>query len=51
MKHTMIMAALLTVLIASPGLLSACNTMKGAGQDVQDAGQSIENAADRNDDD
>lgn len=44
-------AALLAALIASAGLLSACNTMKGVGQDVQDAGQGIENSADKNDDD
>ncbi len=31
------------VLIASLGL-SACNTLKGVGQDMQKAGQSIENA-------
>jgi entericidin B len=31
------------VVIASLGL-SACNTLKGVGQDMQKAGQSIENA-------
>lgn len=50
MKHLTV-AALLAVLIGASGLLSACNTMKGAGQDVQDAGQGIENAAERNDGD
>ena len=26
----------------------ACNTMEGAGQDTQNAGKALENAADRN---
>ena len=26
-------------------LLAACNTMRGAGQDIQSAGSAIENAA------
>ena len=34
---------ILAVVIASLGL-SACNTLKGVGQDMQKAGQSIENA-------
>ena len=38
-RLTMIFA----VVIASLGL-SACNTLKGVGQDMQKAGQSIENA-------
>ncbi len=38
-RLTMIFA----VVIASLGL-SACNTLKGVGQDIQKAGQSIENA-------
>ncbi len=28
--------------------LSACNTMEGAGQDIQKGGEKIEDAADRN---
>ena len=38
-RLTMIFA----VVIASLGL-SACNTLKGVGQDIQKAGESIENA-------
>jgi predicted small secreted protein len=32
-------------LIAVALLLAGCNTIKGAGQDIQKAGQSIEDAA------
>lgn len=28
--------------------LSACNTMRGLGQDMQEAGESLENKAERN---
>ena len=37
----------LTVLIASSLILvlSACNTVKGAGQDIQKVGEKIEDAA------
>ena len=42
MKKTVVM------LLALSSLLSACNTMEGAGQDVQKGGKSIERAADRN---
>ncbi|GAB7564166.1 hypothetical protein LG202_22050 [Methylobacillus methanolivorans] len=28
--------------------LTGCNTMKGAGQDIQRGGEKLENAADRN---
>lgn len=31
------------------GLLSACETMKGAGQDIEDAGQAITATAEEND--
>lgn len=31
----------------SVGTLTACNTMKGAGQDVQKAGEKVEDAADK----
>jgi predicted small secreted protein len=30
--------------LAATGLLSACNTIKGVGQDVQRAGSAIENS-------
>jgi len=41
MKRVMLMLGLLSVI-----LLSACNTMKGAGQDIQKGGEKIENKAD-----
>lgn len=41
MKRVMLMLGLLSVV-----LLSACNTMKGAGQDIQEGGQKLENKAD-----
>lgn len=41
MKRVMLMLGLLSVI-----LLSACNTMKGAGQDIQEGGQKLENKAD-----
>ncbi len=30
------------------GNLAACNTVKGLGEDVQQAGQAIQNSADKN---
>ena len=30
-------------------ILSACNTMEGAGRDIQSAGEELEDAADKND--
>lgn len=30
------------------GVLNACNTMEGAGEDINRAGQAIENSAERN---
>lgn len=38
--------ALVAVLIMTTGL-SACNTTAGLGQDIQNGGQKLENAADR----
>jgi len=40
-------AALIAVTFAFAVPLAGCNTMKGAGQDVQNAGQKVENAADK----
>ncbi|MDX3908688.1 MAG: entericidin A/B family lipoprotein [Sphingobium sp.] len=34
------------MLLSSALVLSACNTVEGAGRDVQSAGQAVENAAD-----
>jgi entericidin B len=35
-------------LIATAGSLSACNSMAGAGQDMQSGGKALQNSADRN---
>lgn len=39
-----VVAALLMALTG----LSACNTMEGAGEDIQAGGRALENSADRN---
>ncbi|WP_045726655.1 MULTISPECIES: entericidin A/B family lipoprotein [unclassified Xanthomonas] len=39
------MFALMMLAIFSAGLLSACNTVAGAGKDVQKAGEKVEDAA------
>lgn len=39
-----VVAALLMALAG----LSACNTMEGAGEDIQAGGRALENSADRN---
>ncbi len=40
------MKYLMTLLVVSTALLlSACNTVKGVGQDIQKAGEKIEGAA------
>ena len=39
--------ALLLLALFSAGTLSACNTMKGAGKDVQKVGEKVEDAADK----
>lgn len=38
--------ALMVLAMFSVAFLGACNTMKGAGQDVQKAGEKIEDKAD-----
>ena len=35
-------------LLTAASALSACNTMEGAGKDLQSGGKSLENSADRN---
>jgi predicted small secreted protein len=35
-----------TIVLASVFLLGACNTMEGVGEDVEGAGESIQDAAD-----
>ena len=37
--------ALMLLALFSVGTLSACNTMKGAGKDVQKVGEKVEDAA------
>lgn len=45
-KGTPTMKNLITlVLVSTALLLSACNTVKGVGQDIQKAGEKIEDAA------
>jgi len=39
------LTALLLLALFSAGTLTACNTMKGAGQDVQKVGEEVEDAA------
>lgn len=38
--------ALLLIAMFSVGTLAACNTVKGAGKDVQKVGEKVEGAAD-----
>ncbi|MBB6600178.1 entericidin A/B family lipoprotein [Luteimonas sp. MC1825] len=38
--------ALMLIAMFSVGTLSACNTVKGAGKDVQKVGEKVEGAAD-----
>ncbi len=45
-KHMTRIATILAIL-ALPILVAACNTMEGAGQDIQKGGQALENTADR----
>ena len=40
-------AALMAVTFAAALALAGCNTMEGAGQDVQKAGQKLEKSADQ----
>lgn len=42
----MIKATLASLAITAAMLVSACNTVEGAGRDLQSAGQAVEDAAD-----
>ena len=44
---TMTLTLLLASLTLASLTLSACNTMRGVGEDVQSGGKSIENTAER----
>jgi len=46
MKHFLLSRVFLIAIIGS---LTACNTMKGAGEDIQDAGEAIEDTAEKHD--
>lgn len=39
---------MLTFAIAFTSMVAACNTVEGAGQDIQKGGRNIERAADEN---
>lgn len=39
------LTALLLLALFSAGTMTACNTVKGAGQDVQKVGEEVEDAA------
>lgn len=41
------LTALLLLALFSIGTLTACNTVKGAGKDVQKVGEKVEDAADK----
>ena len=36
------------LILTFAAVLSACNTMEGAGKDIQKGGEKLENAADKN---
>lgn len=46
MKTTLKTTALLLVLLLGAGSLSACHTVKGAGKDIERAGEEIQEASD-----
>ena len=48
MQQNLRICLTLAVLTAAVPLLSACYTAKGAGQDLQSAGKSLTNSADKN---
>jgi predicted small secreted protein len=39
---------ILSALVALNLVITACNTMEGMGQDIQNGGQNLEDAADKN---
>jgi len=41
------LTALMLLAMFTVGTLSACNTMKGAGQDVQKVGEKVEDSANK----
>jgi predicted small secreted protein len=48
MKRITLTALVALLLAGAASMLSACNTMAGAGQDIKQGGQALEDSADRN---
>jgi predicted small secreted protein len=49
-SERIIINALAAIALACTGVtLTACNTMEGAGEDIEDAGEAIQDEADDND--
>ena len=48
MMRKLLSAVVLGTFVAGLFAMSGCNTMKGAGQDIQKGGEKLENSADRN---
>ena len=44
----LVMRYLVVICVLFIGFLSGCNTMSGVGEDVQDAGDAIEDSAEKN---
>lgn len=42
------MIRIVSAVLLAMAALAGCNTMEGAGQDIQRGGEKLENAADRN---
>ena len=45
MKNKLMRTILMAAVLAAPLALTACNTLEGAGKDIQAAGEEIEEAA------
>ena len=48
MKKSLFRILTVILLAFSPVVMTACNTVEGAGKDVKRGGEKLENAADRN---
>jgi predicted small secreted protein len=48
MMRKLLSAVVLGAFVAGLAGMAGCNTMKGAGQDIQKGGQKLENSAERN---
>lgn len=46
MKQSKTTSALLALLLLAGAFASGCNTVKGAGKDIQKGGEAVEDAAD-----